>query len=66
MSMLIVFYVHKMEDISKSKRIRYSPGEVWVSPEQHELAAVRRQEAMKQVRKSRALRRRLLEESSSK
>ena len=59
-------YVHKMEDVLKSKHIWYSPGEVWVSPEQHELAAVRRQEALKQVRKSRASRRRLLEESSSK
>ena len=59
-------YVHKMEDISKSKWIWYSPGEVQVSPEPHELAAVRRQEALKQVQKSRALRSRQLEESSSK
>ena len=58
-------YVHKMEDISKSKCIQYSPGEVWVSPEQCELAAVRRQEALKWLRKCRASRRRLLEESSS-
>ena len=33
-------YVHKMEDVSKSKCIWYSPGEVWVSPKQCELAAV--------------------------
>ena len=59
-------YVHKMEDILKSKHIWYSPGEVWVSPEQCKLAAVRRQEALKQVWKSRASHRRLLEESSSK
>ena len=58
-------YVHKMEDVLKSKCIRYSPGEVWVSPEQCELAAVRRQEALKGLRKSRASHRRLLEESSS-
>ena len=58
-------YLQKMEDISKSKRIQYSPGEVWVSPEQCELAAVRRQEALKGLRKSRVSHRRLLEESSS-
>ena len=58
-------YVQKMEDVSKSKCIQYSPGEVWVSPEQCELAAVRRQEALKGLRKSRASCRRLLEESSS-
>ena len=54
-----------MEDVLKSKRIEYSPGELWVSPEQLELAAVRRQEALKGLQKSRASRRRLLEESSS-
>ena len=59
-------YVHRMEDVSKSKCIRYSPGEVQVSPGQCELAAVRRQEALKGLRKSRASCRRLLEESSSK
>ena len=53
-------YVQKMEDISKSKCIWYSPGEVWVSPKQHELAAVRRQEALKGLRKSRASSRILL------
>ena len=55
-----------MEDVSKSKCIQYSPGEVRVSPKQHELAAVRRQEALKRLWKSRASCRRLLEESSSK
>ena len=59
-------YVHKMEDVSKSKHIQYSPGEVWVSPKQCELAAVRRQEALKWLQKSRASCRRLLQESSSK
>ena len=59
-------YVQKLEDISKSKCIWHSPGEVRVSPKQHELAGVRRQEALKQVQKSRALRRRQLKESSSK
>ena len=34
-------YVQKMEDISKSM-LWYSPGEVWVSPEQCKLAAVKR------------------------
>ena len=50
-------YVHKMEDFSKSKRTRISPEEVWVSPEQRT--------ALKGLRKSRALGRRLFEESSS-
>ena len=59
-------YVHKMEDILKSTHIQYSPGEVRVSPKQCELAAVRRQEALKWVWKSRASCRRQLEESSSK
>ena len=54
-----------MEDISKSKHIWYSPGEAWVSPEQSELAAVRRQEALKGLQKSRASCRRLLEEYRS-
>ena len=55
-----------MEDILKSTCVRHSPGEVPVSPEQCELAAVRRQEALKWVCKSRALHRTELEESSSK
>ena len=59
-------YMHKMEDVSKSKHIWHSPGEVQVSPEQCTLAGVRRQEALKQVRKSRASHRRQLKESSSK
>ena len=46
-------YVHKMEDVSKSKCIWYSPGEVKVSPKQCELAAVRRQEALKWLQKRR-------------
>ena len=50
-------YMHKMEDVSKSKCTRYSPGEVQVSPEQCM--------ALKGLRKSRALGRRLFEESSS-
>ena len=58
-------YVQKMEDVSKSKHTQYSPGEVWVPPEQRKLAAVRRQVAQKGLRKSRALGRRLFEESSS-
>ena len=59
-------YVNKIEYISKSKCIRYSPGEVCFSPEQRKLAAVRRQEALKGLQKSRASCRRLLKESSSK
>ena len=47
-------YMHKMEDVLKSKHIRYSPGEVRVSPKQCELAAVRRQQALKWLWKSRA------------
>ena len=58
-------YVQKMEDVSKSKHIWHSPGEVPVSPKKCELAAVRRQEALKWVRKSRASHRRQLKESSS-
>ena len=57
--------MHKMEGISKSKRIQHSPGEVPVSPKQCKLAAVRRQEALKWVWKSRASCRRQLKESSS-
>ena len=59
-------YVHKMEDVSKSKHIWHSPGEVPLSPKQHELAGVRRQEALKWVWKSRVSCRTQLEESSSK
>ena len=58
-------YMQKMEDVSKSKCTWYSPGEVQVSPKQHKLAAVRRQVALKGLQKSRALGRRLFEESSS-
>ena len=57
-------YMHKMEDILKSKCTWYSPGEVWVSPEQCELAAIRRQVAVKGLRKSRALGSRLFKESN--
>ena len=61
-----VLYVQKMEDILKSKCNHHPPGEVPVSPEQCKLAAFRRQEALKQVRKSRVLCRTQLKESSSK
>ena len=50
-------YVQKMEDISKTKRTRYSPNEVWISPEQRISLQV--------LRKDRALGRRLFEELSS-
>ena len=50
-------YVYKMEDVSKSKCTWYSPDEVRVSPEQRM--------ALKGLWKSRALGRRLFEESSS-
>ena len=59
-------YVHKTEDVLKSTHIWHSPGEVPVTPEQHELAAVRRQEALKRVCKSRESCRTELEESSFK
>ena len=51
-------YVQKMEDISKTKRTRYSPNEVLISPEQHV--------SLEGLRKDRALGRRLFEESSSR
>ena len=51
-------YVHKMEDISKMKRTRYSPNEVWISPEQRV--------SLEGLQKDRALGRRLFEESSSR
>ena len=50
-------YVHKMEDISKSKRTWYSPDEVRISPEQCV--------SLKGLQKDRTLGRRLFEESSS-
>ena len=59
-------YMHKMEDFSKSKHIWHSPGEVPVSPEQRELAGVRRQEALKRVWKSRVSCKTQLKESCSK
>ena len=46
-----------MEDISKTKRTRYSPNEGWMSPEQRV--------SLQGLRKDRALGRRLFEESSS-
>ena len=50
-------YMHKMEDISKSKRTQYSPDEVRISPEQCV--------SLKGLQKDRALGRRLFKESSS-
>ena len=50
-------YVHKMEDVSKSKHTWYSPDEVRVSPKQCM--------ALERLRKSRVLGTRLFEESSS-
>ena len=51
-------YVHKMEDISKTKRTWYSPNEVRISPEQRV--------SLEGLWKDRALGRRLFEESSSR
>ena len=51
-------YVKKMEDISKTKRTRYSPNEGRMSPEQCV--------SLQGLRKDRALGRRLFEESSSR
>ena len=51
-------YVQKMEDISKTKRTRYSPNEVRISPEQRV--------SLEGLQKDRALGRRLFEESSSR
>ena len=51
-------YVQKMEDISKTKRTRYSPNEVRISPEQRI--------SLEGLRKDRALGRRLFEELSTR
>ena len=51
-------YVKKMEDISKTKRMRYSPNEGRMSPEQRV--------SLQGLRKDRALGRRLFEELSSR
>ena len=51
-------YVKKMEDISKTKRTRYSPNEGRMSPEQRV--------SLQGLQKDRALGRRLFEESSSR
>ena len=51
-------YVKKMEDILKTKRTRYSPNEVQISPEQRV--------SLQGLRKDRALGRRLFEELSSR
>ena len=51
-------FVHKMEDVSKSKCTWYSPDQVWISSEQCV--------ALKGLWKSRALGTRLFEESSSR
>ena len=51
-------YVKKMEDMSKTKRMRYSPNEVGISPEQRV--------SLQGLRKDRALGRRLFKESSSR
>ena len=51
-------FVHKMEDVSKSKCTWYSPHEVEISSEQRV--------ALKGLQKSRALGTRLFEESSSR
>ena len=50
-------YVHKMEDILKTKCMRYTPNEVRISPEQRV--------SLEGLWKDRALGRRLFEESSS-
>ena len=50
-------YVHKMEDVLKSKRTRYSPDAVQISSEQRV--------ALKGLQKSRALVTRLFKESNS-
>ena len=49
-----ISYVQKMEDILKLKRKRHPPGELPPSPEQHDLAASRRKEALKRMCKTRA------------
>ena len=51
-------YMHKMEDISSSKRTRFSPDEVRISPKQHI--------SLEGLQKDRALGRRLFEELSSR
>ena len=49
-----VSYVQKMEDVSKFKHNWHPPGEAPLSPKQCDLAAFRREQALKWVRKSRA------------
>ena len=49
-----ISYVQKMEDVLKFKHNWHPPGEVPVSPKQCKLAAFRREQALKQVHKSRA------------
>ena len=52
-----ISYMQKMEDILKLKCNQHPPGELPLSPEQHELAAFRRKQALKSMCKSRALHR---------
>ena len=49
-----VSYMQKMEDASKLKHNQPPPGELPLSPEQHDLAASRRKEALKRMHKTRA------------
>ena len=50
-----ICYMEMMEDILKLKHKWHPPGELPPSPEQHDLAASRRKEALKRMCKTRAL-----------
>ena len=52
-----ISYMQRMEDISKLKCNQHPPGELPLSPKQHDLAASRRKEALKRMDKTRASRR---------
>ena len=49
-----VSYMQKMEDVSKYKHNWHPPGELPLSPKQHDLAAFRRKQALERMCKSRA------------
>ena len=52
-----ISYLQRMEDVSKLKHNQHPPGELPLSPEQCDLAASRRKEALKRICKTRSLQR---------
>ena len=49
-----ISYVQKMEDVSKFRHNWHPPGELPLSPEQHDLAASKRKQGLKRICKARA------------